>query len=244
MLQLSSLTKAFGVTIQSRVAIAIALVGVVCAGLQLGAQRPVLSDYLVGPQDALQITVFDEPDLSGIFTVDSDGTITFPLISRVSVDGLAVREIQNEITRQLGDGFLVNPQVSIEIAEYRSQNVYVLGEVANPGIYRLSGQLSLIEVLVVGRLALITLRDGDTVNVPNAPTFYVLGHVASPGSYVWTRGITVQQAIALAGGYTSRGSNRGIRITRTVDGERTEVSVREDDPVQPNDTISIRARRF
>ncbi len=268
------------------------VIGVACADLLLGAQQPAPTAYLVGPQDELQITVFGEDDLTGTYTVDSDGSITFPLLGRVSVDGLTLREIQDEITRQLGDGFLVSPQVGSEIAEYRRQSVYVLGEVGTPGIYRLSGVLSLIEVLVeaggvtaqagnevqiirsasgrastgpvlaqdgdaevevtvvsledirTGRLALVTIRDGDTVNVPKAETFYVLGQVASPGSYVWTLGMTVQQAIALAGGYTNRGSNRGIRITRTVDGKRTEVGVKEDNPVQPDDTIEIRARRF
>ena len=197
------------------------VLGVLWAGLPLGARQTVRSDYRVGSQDVLRIAVFNEPDLSGVFTVDGDGTITFPLISRVSVDDLTLHEIQDEITRQLSDGFLVSPQVSVEIEEYRSQSVYVLGEVGNPGIYRLSGNLSLIEVLVqaggttaqagnevqivrsasgraqggpvlaqdddpevelteisledirTGRLALVTLRDGDTVNVPKAAIFYV-----------------------------------------------------------------------
>ena len=275
------------------------VIGVACADLRLGAQQTALSGYLVGPQDELRITVFDEAALSGTYLVDGDGSITFPLLGRVSVDGLTLREVQDEITRQLGDGFLVNPQVSSQIEEYRRQSVYVLGEVGSPGIYRLSGNLNLIEVLVqaggvtaqaggvtaqagnevhiirstsggtptgpvlgqdgdpeveltivnledirTGRLALVTIGDGDTVNVPKAETFYVLGQVASPGSYVWTPGMTVQQAIALGGGYTSRGSSRGIRITRTVDGQRREVGVNEDDLVQPGDTINIRARRF
>ena len=268
------------------------VIGVACAGHRLEAQQTALSGYLVGPQDELRITVFDEAGLSGTYLVDGDGSITFPLLGRVSVDGLTLGEIQDEITRQLSDGFLVNPQVSSEIEEYRRQSVYVLGEVGSPGIYRLSGNLNLIEVLVqaggvtaqagnevhiirsagggtpagpvmpqdgerevdltvvsledirTGRLSHVAIRDGDTVNVPKAETFYVLGQVASPGVYVWTLGMTVQQAIALAGGYSTRGSNRGIRITRTVDGQRTEVGVNEDDPVQPDDTINIRARRF
>ena len=54
--------------------------------------------------------------------------------------------------------------------------------------------------------------------------------------------MTVQQAIALAGGYTDRGSDRGIKIIRIVDGKSTEISVKEDSPVQPGDTIRIRRR--
>ena len=274
-----------------RATVAVGLaIGIACVGLQLGAQQPESSDYVAGPQDKLQVTVFDEPDLSNIFTVDGDGTISLPLVGRVSVDGLTLREIHGEIIRQLGDGFLINPQVSVEVAEYRSQSVYVLGEVASPGIYRLSGNLSLLKVLAqagsttaqagnvvqiirsaggrasagpvlagddetemeevsladirTGRLRLVTLRDGDTVNVPKAAIFFVTGHVSSPGSYVWVQGMTVQQAIALAGGYTNRGSNRGIQVMREIDGGQASVSVDEGDPVLAGDVVEIRARRF
>ena len=274
-----------------RATIAIGLViGIACVGLQLGAQQRESSDYVVGPADKLQITVFDESDLSNSFTVDGDGTITFPLIGRVSVDGRTLREIQDEIIRQLADGFLINPQASVEVVEYRSQSVYVLGEVASPGIYSLSGNLSLLKVLAqagsttaqagnvvqiirsasnrastgpvlvgdaetemeevsltdirTGRLGLVTLRDGDTVNVPKAAIFFVTGHVSSPGQFVWVQGMTVRQAIALAGGYTSRGSNRGIRVMREVDGEQAAVNISEDDPVLAGDVVEIRARRF
>ena len=141
----------------------IALVtGVAFAGLQLGAQQPEPSGYLVGPQDVLQITVLDEPELSDRFTVDGDGTITVPLLPSVSVDGLTVREIQVEIARQLGDGFLVNPQ-GIDVEEYRSQAVYVLGEVVSPGIYRLLGNLTLIEAIVMA--GGLTEHTGDLVQI-------------------------------------------------------------------------------
>ena len=88
------------------------------------------------------------------------------------------------------------------------------------------------------------LQDGDTIYVPKAETFFVTGHVRSPGSFVWERGITVLQAISLAGGLTDRGSNRGIRLLRIVDGEQEEVSVSLSDPVQPGDTVVIRQRFF
>ncbi len=249
------------------------------------------ADYVVGPQDVVQVTVFDEPDLSGPYTVDVSGAITLNFIGRVLVEGLTLREIQREVADRLSGGFLINPQVSTEIQNYRSRSVYVLGQVVNPGIYQHSGNLSLIEVLAqaggvtaqagnelqivrpaedaatgvpsvsadesqnevisvsldeirTGRSALLTLQDGDRVNVPKAAVFFVTGQVSASGSYVWTKGITVEQAIALAGGYTSRGSDRGIRVRRTVDGEKVEVDVREDDVVQPEDTIYIRPRRF
>jgi len=276
-----------------KLALALASLAVVLAtGGGLDARQDASFDYLIGPQDVLSITVFDEPGLQCSCTVDADGTITFPLINRVTVEGLTLREIQTAIETRLLDGYLVNPQVTVDIEQYRSQSVYVLGEVASPGIYRLEGNLSLIEVLVqaggataqagnmvqiirprgepsgagpvladdedddvevtevsledirTGRLALATLRDGDTVYVPKAATFYVLGEVNSPGSFVWSRGMSVRQAIALAGGYTPRGSTRGLRIIRNVDGEAVEVSVEQNDLVQANDTVQVRRRLF
>ena len=93
-----------------------------------------------------------------------------------------------------------------------------------------------------GRVTL-TLHDGDTVNIPGAPTIFVTGQVRSPGRVVWEEGMTVEQAIALSGGYTNRGSDRGI-VRRRVDGELTTIDVTEADVVEPNDTVRVRPRRL
>ena len=90
---------------------------------------------------------------------------------------------------------------------------------------------------------MLTLHDGDTVNIPGAPTIFVTGQVSSPGRFVWEEGMTVEQAIALPGGYTNRGSDRGI-VRRRVDGELTTIDVTEADVVEPNDTVRVRPRRL
>jgi polysaccharide export outer membrane protein len=90
----------------------------------------------------------------------------------------------------------------------------------------------------------IALRDGDIINVPSAEHFYMEGFVRTPGYYVLDPGMTVQQAIALAGGLNDRGSDRDIKAIRLVKGKMAEVSVRLDDKVQSNDTIRVRARFF
>jgi polysaccharide export outer membrane protein len=90
----------------------------------------------------------------------------------------------------------------------------------------------------------VVLRDGDIINVPSAQRFYVDGQVRNPGYYVLDPGMTVQQAIALAGGLTERGSDRGVSATRIVNGKSTDVSLRLDDKVQANDVIRIRQRFF
>jgi polysaccharide export outer membrane protein len=97
--------------------------------------------------------------------------------------------------------------------------------------------------LELGKTDLI-VRDGDIINVPQAQRFYMDGYVRNPGYYVLDPGMTVQQAIALAGGLAERGSDRGMTATRLVNGKNVSVDVRLDDKVQANDVIRIRQRFF
>ncbi len=110
----------------------------------LAAQR---SNYVVGPEDVLAITVFEQASLSGKFTVEADGTFTFPLVGRVKVGGLLLRQVEEELKKRLSDGFLKNPQISVAVEQYRSQRVFVMGEVHTPGTYPITGDMTLIEVL-------------------------------------------------------------------------------------------------
>ena len=104
-------------------------------------------DYIVGAQDVLTITVWDQPDLTGKFAVEADGTFTFPLIGRVKVGGLTLRQVEAELKKRLADGYFRNPQVSVAVEQYRSQRVFIVGEVRMPGTYTLAGDMSLIEAL-------------------------------------------------------------------------------------------------
>jgi polysaccharide export outer membrane protein len=90
----------------------------------------------------------------------------------------------------------------------------------------------------------IALEDGDVVNVPAAQRFYMTGFIRNPGYYVLDPGMTVDQAIALAGGLTDRGSDRRLSVTRLVDGKLADVKVEKDDIVQPNDVIKVPSRFF
>jgi polysaccharide biosynthesis/export protein len=108
------------------------------------SQQP---DYLVGPQDVLTITVWDQNDLSGKFTVETDGSFTFPLIGRIQAGGLTLRQIENELKKRLADGYFKNPQLTVAVDTYRSQRVFITGEVRTPGTYTLTGDMSLIEAL-------------------------------------------------------------------------------------------------
>ena len=105
------------------------------------------ADYVVGPQDVLAITVWDQADLSLKLTVEADGTFNFPFIGRVRAGGLTLRAIETELKKKLADGYFKNPQLTVSVETYRSQRVFIVGEVRVPGTYTLAGDMSLIEAL-------------------------------------------------------------------------------------------------
>src|SRR5215217_6910836 len=84
--------------------------------------------YVVGSTDVLSIRVFDEPTLSCDCTVDADGSITFPLVGRVAVGGKTLRETETILTTMLRQDYVRRAQVSVEIKNYRSRSIFVLGE--------------------------------------------------------------------------------------------------------------------
>ena len=110
-----------------------------------GAQSA--GDYVIGPQDLLSIAVFDQADLGGKYAVELDGSFTFPLIGRVQAGGMTIRDFEAELKTRLADGYFRNPQVTVAVEQYRSQRVFVTGEVRNPGAYALTGDMTLIEAL-------------------------------------------------------------------------------------------------
>lgn len=136
------------------------------------------ANYVIGPKDVLLITVFDDPTLSGKYTVDADGTFTFPLIGRVKAAGLTIRDFELELKKRLQDGFFKNPQVTVGVDEYRSQRVFVVGEVRQPGTYPLTGGMTLIEALAragstlptaSGEALVVRAKRGQAVDGPRLP---------------------------------------------------------------------------
>jgi polysaccharide export outer membrane protein len=104
-------------------------------------------DYVIGPQDVLAIQVFEQADLGGKYTVETDGTFSFPLVGRVKAGGLTLRAFELELKAKLADGYFRNPQVTVAVEQYRSQRVFVMGEVRQPGPVALTGGMTLIEAL-------------------------------------------------------------------------------------------------
>src|SRR5256885_11986269 len=127
------------------------LIAVIAASVQpraqAGGDSPV-TDYRVGPQDVLTITSYDQADLTGKFTVEADGTFTFPMIGRVRAGGSTLRQVEAQMKKQLKDeGYFNNPQITVSVETYRSQKIFIVGEVRTPGSYVLSGDMNLIEAL-------------------------------------------------------------------------------------------------
>lgn len=249
--------------------------------------------YIVGPNDVLTITVYNQAQLSGKFVVEADGTFSYPLLGRVAAGGLSIRAVEDKVRQGLADGFLKDPQITITVDQYRSQQIFVMGEVKQPGPLQFTGSMTLIEALAragsiterAGPEALIvhsdaggaaapapiasanaargdairidlqklqsgalvqnvTLRPGDTIFVPRAETVFVSGNVRMPGEYVLRAGMTVRQALALAGGVTDRGSTRRVQIIRVVNGKETTIAGDLQKTVEPGDTIVVNERFF
>ena len=140
--------------------------------LSLGvATQAQVTNYIVGPQDVLAITLYDQQDISGKYTVEADGTFTFPLIGRVKAGGLSLRDVEQALRLALADGFFKNPQVSVAVEQYRSQRVFVMGEVRTPGPYPLVGDMTLIEALA---------RAGSTTEHAAGEALIVRSPAASP----------------------------------------------------------------
>ncbi len=93
-----------------------------------------LSNYTLGPDDVVEITIFRHPEFSGVYPVNLEGKIQYKFVGDMSVDGLTKSQLQVKI-KDIISNFVVNPEVSVTITEYKSKVIYVLGEVGRPGKY-------------------------------------------------------------------------------------------------------------
>ena len=154
----------------------------VAAARQAQAQPgPSRAEYVIGAQDVLTITVWDSPDLSGKFTVETDGSFTFPLIGRVKAGGLTLRQFEAELKKKLADGYFKNPQVSVAVETYRSQRIFIVGEVRSPGTYQLTGDMTLIEA--IARAGSTTPAAAPEAIVVRAPAGKAADGPTLPGSH-------------------------------------------------------------
>ena len=105
------------------------------------------SEYRIGPQDLLTISVFGVPELNQDVRVNTSGDISLPLVGGVQAGGRTVQELEHDIAAKLSTAYLQSPQVTVFIKEYTSQRVTVEGAVKKPGIFPLTGRTSLLQVI-------------------------------------------------------------------------------------------------
>jgi polysaccharide export outer membrane protein len=145
------------------------------------AQQPATAeaardDYLLGPGDAIRIQVFQNPDLTVEARVSEAGVISFPLLGALRIGGMSPTNVEKLIAQRLRDGkYLQNPQVTVNVTTFRSQQVSVLGNVTRPGRYplettgmRLSEVLSLaggIAPTGADDVVLVTSRNGKPLRL-------------------------------------------------------------------------------
>ena len=107
------------------------------------------TDYRIGAQDLLDISVFGVQDLDKEVRVNSNGQISLPLVGAVMAGGKTIPELEGELAKKYSAGYLQNPQVSVFIKEYASQRVTLEGAVSKPGIYPITGKTTLLQAIAL-----------------------------------------------------------------------------------------------
>ena len=107
------------------------------------------SDYRVGAQDLLEISVFGVQDLDKEVRVNSNGQISLPLIGGVMAGGRTIPELEKELASKYANGFLQNPQVSVFVKEYSSRRITLEGAIIKPGIYPITGKTTLLQAIAL-----------------------------------------------------------------------------------------------
>jgi polysaccharide export outer membrane protein len=126
---------------------AVLLLALALLSAQSSSTKDDAANYVVGPGDVLTVHVFYEPQLSGSFRVENDGQFGYPFLGRVKAGGRTVGSVATMLKERLSDGYLRNPQVTVDVEQFRSQSVFVMGEVRTPGKYILSGAITLLDAL-------------------------------------------------------------------------------------------------
>lgn len=118
-----------------------------CGGLPWLVTESRADEYVVGEGDTLQVAVFGHADLATTARVTAGGTIAFPLIGQVPAAGKTADQVAAAIAAGLADGYILDPQVSVAILEYRTKRSNIVGKVNRPGQYEFRGRLTFLELL-------------------------------------------------------------------------------------------------
>ena len=105
-------------------------------------------EYVIGPADVIEVSVLKMPELSREYRVSADGTIEMPFLGPIQAEKTTSRELATAITKQLQEGYLVDPQVSV-ILRHVNRRYFVQGAVRLPGVYNIEGRPTLLELLTI-----------------------------------------------------------------------------------------------
>ncbi|MGY4397550.1 polysaccharide export outer membrane protein [Sphingomonas sp. UYAg733] len=228
--------------------------------------------YLLGPDDEIKISVYNQADLSVTTRVKTDGTVILAFLGAVPARGKTTAQLAADLSAAYAKGgYLINPSINVEVSQFVSRFVTVLGNVPQAGNYPLDRPYSLASMLAKAggatanganaviltpadgsgavRISLVEmgpganrqLMPGDILFVPPAEKVYVYGQVQQAGAFTYVPGQTFRQVLALAGGPTLAGSTRRIKVRR---GGKELADVMLDDPIQPEDVLIIREKLF
>lgn len=232
-----------------------------------------IEDYVLAPGDVINVTVFNEPELSvENLRIPGNGVVSYPLLGRINTTNYSVATLEKQLTAMLLNGYLKKPRVSISVVQYRP--FFVRGDVDQPGQHPFTEGMTLEQALTVAggssdigddTKVSISRLDGETfqvheVNFPIRPGdvitvkrdvttqaekatnyVYLYGQVNKPGGYEFRSGLTVEKAVAMAGGFTPRASKHKIDISRYTegDGPHTLDSVKLTASIMPGDVITV-----
>ncbi len=104
-------------------------------------------NYRLGPEDEIEIRVWDHDDLTRKTRIAMNGSISFPFVGDIKAGGLTVGELQKDIEHRLGPNYIIDPHVNITVTDYKSQKFFVVGNVQKPGTYPLTKDISVIEAI-------------------------------------------------------------------------------------------------
>jgi polysaccharide export outer membrane protein len=139
----------------------------VTLSLQLPAVSFAADDYIVGQEDVLKVTIYNHADLTATERVSGEGAIILPLIGEIQIAGLTVDQVAKKIAARLSDGYIVDPNVSVFVVEFKSKKTIIMGQVSKPGIYMLSGSTTFLEL--VSLAGGLTKEAGDKASIKRKP---------------------------------------------------------------------------
>lgn len=119
------------------------------------------SSAALGVGDVVEVRVYQEKELSGLFRLGADGTIRMPLVGEIKAEGRSPNALASELTERLKDGYIRDPQVTVLIKEFNSKKVVVVGNVRKPGTFRFEDDMTVVQaVSLAGGLTKLAEKNG------------------------------------------------------------------------------------